>query len=989
MKMRPHRCLCRISSLLAAILLFPLLLTLVGCGAPKSSDLPGDPAATPTMSIAASPASIISGTSSTLTVTATNATQVTLTGSDGSSYALTASGGTQAVSPAATTTYTANATGAGGKASGTASVTVTTPSTPPAPAVTIAANPASITAGSSSTLIVGTTNATAVTLTGSDGTRYNLSASGGTQAVTPAATTTYTVKANGAGGNASGAATVTVVAAPPPPVAPTVSIAANPASITAGGSSTLTVTATNATAVTLTGSDGSNYKVSSSGGTQAVSPVATTTYTVKASGAGGNASGAATVTVVAAPPAAPTVTVAANPASITAGGSSTLTVTATNATAVTLTGSDGSSYTLSANGGTYAVSPAATTTYTAKATGAGGNASATAVVTVTEPLPATVTIAASPTSIIAGGSSTLTVTATNATNVVVTGSDNSSYDLSATAGGAQKVTPTTTTTYTAEASGVSGSASATATVTVTPPGSSQAINHVIFMLQENHTFDNYFGMLNNYRRTNGWNVGDDGNVYQVDGIDDKLNISNTDDEGVSHPLFKLKSTCIDDASSAWLESYGDINRYDFLATRSIDVDGFVHNAEGYAKSCAAAGTCSGAFTDTGGQRAMGYYDQDFLNYYYYMASQFAVSDRWFSPIASKSNPNRIATYSGGTTQGLAFDPGSDDHVGTLNLPTIFKTLDDANVSWKVYYSQVVGNCGADADDCGSGPANYPATALGYIQYTHTYLYSNPNQATCTGTTQPSSIVGDPYNYFCIDPNHIAPLSTYFTDLINGTLPSFTFIEPAYGRSDEHPASFQPILLGQAQMAKIINAFMASPEWKDGVFFFSYDEGGGPYDHVAPVPQHSNDNTDLSLGAIPDIASISVDPDSYNPCLPSSGVATTHCDLRTDSPGAHSGDAAAVDGFGAQIGFRVPNIVISPFTRRHYVSHIPMDHTAVIKFVESRFIGTAAHLTARDAAQPNLLDFFDFTNVPWATPPTPPVAASDATFGHNTCAPATM
>ena len=133
MKMRPHRCLCRISSLLVAILLFPLLLTLVGCGAAKSSDLPGDPAATPTMSIAASPASIIAGTSSTLTVTATNATQVTLTGSDGSSYALMASGGTLAVSPASTTTYSANATGAGGKASGTASVTVTAPSTPRAP----------------------------------------------------------------------------------------------------------------------------------------------------------------------------------------------------------------------------------------------------------------------------------------------------------------------------------------------------------------------------------------------------------------------------------------------------------------------------------------------------------------------------------------------------------------------------------------------------------------------------------------------------------------------------------------------------------------------------------------------------------------------------------------------------------------------------------------------------------------------------------------
>ena len=83
----------------------------------------------------------------------------------------------------------------------------------------------------------------------------------------------------------------------------------------------------------------------------------------------------------------------------------------------------------------------------------------------------------------------------------------------------------------------------------------------------------------------------------------------------------------------------------------------MHTAEGYAKSCAASGKCGGAYTDLTGERAMGYYDQDFLNYYYYMASQFAVSDRWFSPISSKSTPNRIATFSGGTTQGLVFDRG--------------------------------------------------------------------------------------------------------------------------------------------------------------------------------------------------------------------------------------------------------------------------------------------------------------------------------------------
>ena len=108
-----------------------------------------------------------------------------------------------------------------------------------------------------------------------------------------------------------------------------------------------------------------------------------------------------------------------------------------------------------------------------------------------------------------------------------------------------------------------------------------------------------------------------------------------------------------------------------------------------------------------------------------------------------------------------------------------------------------------------------------------------------------------------------------------------------------------------------------------------------------------------------------------------------------APERNSGDAAAVHGFAAQIGFRLPNIVISPFTRRHYVSHIPMDHTAMIKFVEDRFIGNGKYLTARDAAQPNLMDFFDFTNAPWATPPIPPVPVSKSSLGSSQCNPSTM
>ena len=973
----------------SVILCSLLLMLLGGCGGGQFTTTPAAPAA-PTTGISASPTSIAPGGSSTLAVTATNATQVMLTGSDGSSYTLQTTGGTQAVSPTATTTYTASATGAGGKIS--ASVTVTVTSNPP-PTVSITASPNSITSGGSATLTVSAVNATQVTVTGSDGTSYTLLPSGGTQAVSPTVTTTYTATATGAGGKTAASSTLTVTSNPPP----TVSITANPASIAAGSSSILTVTAMNATQVTVTGSDGTSYTLQPSGGTQAVSPTVTTTYTAFATGAGGKISASTAVTVTPNPP--PTVTISASPASINSGGASTLTVTAMNATLVTVAGSDGSAYTLLPSGGTQAVSPATTTTYTATATGPGGKASAGSTVTVTaNPLP-TVSITANPTSVISGNSSTLTVTATNATQVTVAGTDGSSYTLQP-SGGTQSVSPTTTATYTATASGAGGQATANTTVTVSPAGSLQSIDHVIFMLQENHSFDNYFGMLNPYRKANAWNIGDDGKDYEVDGIDDKLTtISNMDDEGTSFPLFKFTSTCVDDMTSDWLASYGDVNRYDFLATRPILTDGFVHNAEGYAKSCAipnAGGTCSGAFTDLTGQRAMGYYDQGFFNYYYYMASQFAVSDRWFSPVSTKSIGNRIATFTGGTTQGLVKDPGGDDHLSQLNIPNIFQELDQAKVSWKVYYTVTEGFCLNDDDCTGGTNATYPATDFSNLTYSYQYLYENPTGAACTAPTQPSSVVGDTTNSFCIDPNHVAPLYsqatpqyTYFTDLTNGTLPSFAFIEAGYANNDEHPGSGQSVLLGQTQVANIVNSLMASSEWSDSVFFLSYDEGGGPYDHVPPVPGHSNDNTDASLGTIPDISAIAVNADGYGPCVPAGGIATLHCDLASNDPGANAGDAAAEQGFAAQLGFRLPNIIISPFTRRHYVSHTPMDHTAVIKFVENRFIGSAAHLTNRDAAQPNLLEFFDFNAIPWATPPTPPTPVTAQSLGYNPCTPASM
>src|SRR5581483_11968940 len=122
---------------------------------------------------------------------------------------------------------------------------------------------------------------------------------------------------------------------------------------------------------------------------------------------------------------------------------------------------------------------------------------------------------------------------------------------------------------------------------------------------------------------------------------------------------------------------------------------------------------------------------------------------------------------------------------------------------------------------------------------------------------------------------------------------------------------------------------------DSVFILTHDEGGGFYDHVPPQPAVSPDvipPSDLLPGDV---------------CL---GTGGANCDFN-------------------HTGFRVPLIVVSPFTKPNYVSHTPMDYTAILKLIETRF--SLPSLTKRDAAQPDMTEFFDFTNAPLTIPPFPP------------------
>src|SRR5436190_151804 len=171
-------------------------------------------------------------------------------------------------------------------------------------------------------------------------------------------------------------------------------------------------------------------------------------------------------------------------------------------------------------------------------------------------------------------------------------------------------------------------------------------------------------------------------------------------------------------------------------------------------------------------------------------------------------------------------------------------------------------------------------------------------------------------------------------------------------------------------------------WNDSILFITYDEHGGFYDHVAPAAARQG-------GALnPDGINPGQCEDLSNPPASEQPGGGAQCDV------SRSDAAAICPGFTAtgpypancanfnQLGFRVPFIAVSPFSKPHYVSHTVGDHASLLALIEKRFLsladggGTRPHLTARDQYAATLEDMFDFnkapsmnTSVPTAPPPT--------------------
>jgi phospholipase C len=340
-------------------------------------------------------------------------------------------------------------------------------------------------------------------------------------------------------------------------------------------------------------------------------------------------------------------------------------------------------------------------------------------------------------------------------------------------------------------------------------------------------------------------------------------------------------------------------------TGPLLLDGFVHTAGLFA--------ADNGRPDTRGVRSMGFYTGNELTAPYWFATQFATSDRFYTPAPLQTQVVRLWAMAA-TSQGFVHPLNETN--SHLSATTIFQLLDSAHVSWKIY-------------SVDNGPDGLPITELRNFQP--------------YGINQESRIV---------------PIAQYFTDLQNGTLPQFAYIEPGFvSNRDEHPGEGTQIWMGAQFVSGLIQALINSTSWKDSIFIETFDEGGGLFDHVGPM---------IDGQAIQELATgpggQAMGPGMY---------ATDAVAQRVPSPdGIPPQDLRAGDPLGdfTRTGFRVPLIIVSPFARPHFVSHTPMDYTAVLKFVEQRF--NLPNLTQRDAVQPDMGEFFDFVNVPNLNPPTP-------------------
>jgi len=412
------------------------------------------------------------------------------------------------------------------------------------------------------------------------------------------------------------------------------------------------------------------------------------------------------------------------------------------------------------------------------------------------------------------------------------------------------------------------------------------IEHVVILIQENRSFDHYFGM---YKGVHGF--GDQSVAFEQPYPGNTTNAP----RGVLLPFHldttKTNAACTHDITHDWVPQHQSWN--------NGAMNGFV--------------TSRLAINSSDAVLTMGYYTRADLPYYYAIADAFTLCDNYCCSVIGPTDPNRLYSMAasidpdgkngGPLLQTLVTNRSS--FFGKLTYTTMPEQLETRGITWKVYTSP-------DQNILNQAFSDNVLSYFKNFQDPSTPLYKNAFGP-----------------QFPVD---------FISDAASGNLPQVSWLIASVVDSD-HPPS--PSAFGEATLSVIVSALMANPAtWAKTVLLVTYDENGGFFDHVPPVTAPSGTAGEyVTAAAVPD-------------------------------PTVQGGISGPIG-----LGFRVPTLIISPFSRGGFVSSDLFDHTSILRFLETRFGAEVPNLTAwRRATVGDLTSAFNFTKPDYSIPSLPDTAS---------------
>jgi phospholipase C len=398
------------------------------------------------------------------------------------------------------------------------------------------------------------------------------------------------------------------------------------------------------------------------------------------------------------------------------------------------------------------------------------------------------------------------------------------------------------------------------------------IEHIVILMMENHSYDNYLGMLAGRG---------DGLPLDERGMPSLVNKAG---DGTVVPMRRFAGTRQTPGvpTQSWNAAH--------IQWDEGTCEGFVRSIEQ---------TLPGKDASV----AMTYWKQQDLPFYYGLARTFPLATRWFSSCLGPTFPNRRFLIAG-TAHGLI----DDLPFAMADYPakgTIFDLLAAHGISWANYHhiSPIRVNWRRLSHAWGLNFFRVLGALLAALFPRLIPAVQSKLQATA-----------DMYPLgFIRSVNHLRPMSQFWRDARAGKLPAVSIVDPDFGRcSEENP---QDVQAGEGFAAKVINAVMKGKGWPKTLLIWLYDEHGGYYDHVAPPSAPEPDDVPGQNPMQRFFLAWLLNLTGYGKRIQAIDAGPTAYD---------------------RLGFRVPAVIVSPYAKPEYVTSTVYDHTSILKLIERKW-----------------------------------------------------